>query len=273
MRPRCHLVIVFACAFALPGAMRGQEPAPRATPTSTLAALPQNSPAPVAQRARDASWLRLPSNVAQDEKRIWWEFPKSLAHGQHLMPTLAIAGATAGLIATDPQDAPYFRRTPDFQTFNRTFSGQGTSLATAGFPALFYGIGLLRKDSYAQKTSLLAGEALADSLILSTVLKISTDRLRPSDISPQGNFADTFFEPHHAISSTSFPSGHTIAAFSVATVFAERYRSHRWVPWVAYGAAVLVGFSRITLQAHFPSDVFLGAALGYSVSRFAVLGP
>jgi membrane-associated phospholipid phosphatase len=32
-----------------------------------------------------------------------------------------------------------------------------------------------------------------------------------------------------------------------------------------------IGFSRITLQAHFPADVFLGAALGYSISRFVVL--
>ena len=46
---------------------------------------------------------------------------------------------------------------------------------------------------------------------------------------------------------------------------------HRWVPYVAYGAAALVGFSRMTLSAHFPSDVFMGAALGYSISRFTVL--
>jgi membrane-associated phospholipid phosphatase len=62
-----------------------------------------------------------------------------------------------------------------------------------------------------------------------------------------------------------------MTAFSVATVFAERYRSHRWAPWVAYGLAGLIGFSRVSGQAHFPSDVFLGAALGYSVSHFVVL--
>ena len=67
------------------------------------------------------------------------------------------------------------------------------------------------------------------------------------------------------------PSGHTIAAFSVATVVARRYRNHRWVPYVSYGVAALVGFSRLSLSAHFISDVFVGATLGYSVSRFAVL--
>lgn len=69
-----------------------------------------------------------------------------------------------------------------------------------------------------------------------------------------------------------FPSGHTIAAFSVATVIARRYgKTHRWVPYLAYGLAATIGFSRVTTLAHFPSDVFLGAALDYSVSRFAVL--
>ena len=58
----------------------------------------------------------------------------------------------------------------------------------------------------------------------------------------------------------------------MATVIARRYgKQHRWVPYVSYGLATLVGLSRVTTLAHFPSDVFLGGALGYSVSRFAVL--
>ena len=67
------------------------------------------------------------------------------------------------------------------------------------------------------------------------------------------------------------PSGHAIAAFSVATIVARRYGNHKWVPYASYGVAALVGFSRLTLSAHFVSDVFVGGALGYSVSRFAVL--
>jgi membrane-associated phospholipid phosphatase len=35
--------------------------------------------------------------------------------------------------------------------------------------------------------------------------------------------------------------------------------------------ASLVGFSWLSLSAHFASDVSVGAALGYSISRFAVL--
>ena len=42
---------------------------------------------------------------------------------------------------------------------------------------------------------------------------------------------------------------------------------------MAYGAAALVGFSRISLLSHFPSDMFMGATLGYSITRFVVLNP
>jgi membrane-associated phospholipid phosphatase len=179
------------------------------------------------------------------------------------------------LVALDPHDAPYFRRTDSFSSFNRNLSGRNTELGMAIVPLSFYAIGLARKDPYAQQTSLLAGEAVGDVEILSTVMKIVDRRLRPRDIPPNGDFAHTWFkEPGSALRARGgFPSGHAIAAFSVATVLAERYRGHRWVPWVAYGLASVVGFSRVTLQAHFPSDVFAGAALGYAVSHYVVLRP
>jgi membrane-associated phospholipid phosphatase len=85
--------------------------------------------------------------------------------------------------------------------------------------------------------------------------------------------SDSWFENRGPIvgGSGGFPSGHTIAAFSIATVVSRRYGNHRWVPYAAYGLAALVGFSRLSLSAHFLSDVFVGGALGYSISRFTVL--
>jgi membrane-associated phospholipid phosphatase len=35
----------------------------------------------------------------------------------------------------------------------------------------------------------------------------------------------------------------------------------------------LVGFSRVPLQAHYPSDVFAGAVLGYTIAHYVVLKP
>jgi len=195
------------------------------------------------------------------------------AEGHHLIPTLLIVGATAGLVALDPHDAPYFRRTTSFSGFNNVFSGTNSSTAMIIAPLTMYGAGLLRHDSKMQKTALLAGEAVANSEILTTVMKDIDMRWRPNAIAPNGNFSNTWFQDtsHILLSRGSFPSGHTIAAFSIATVVARRYGNHKWVPYVAYGLAGVVGFSRVTLSAHFVSDVFMGGVLGYSISRFTVL--
>jgi membrane-associated phospholipid phosphatase len=223
---------------------------------------------------RDVSWRTLPRNLLQDQKDIWL-FPLQLAKGRQWLPTLAVTGVTAALIVADPHDTPYFRRTTDFRGFNNAFSGPITATEIAIVPAAFLVVGHFRHDSYAEKTALLAGEAYADSAIVGIAMKIATRRLRPSDIPPSGPFSDTFFRSHVSPSgiNTSFPSSHAAAAFAVATVFAHRYRRHRWVPWVAYGVASVISFSRVTNQAHFPSDVFLGAALGFTISEFAVLRP
>ena len=240
--------------------------------TSPQEAAPRSSA--TAGTEREVSWHTLPRNFLQDQKDVWL-FPMRVAQGRHWLPTLAATGATAGLIAADPHDTPYFRRTPRFESFNDVFSGRNTSAMIAGVPSVFLVVGYFRHDSYAEKTALLAAEAYADSAVVDVVMKMTTRRLRPSDIAPDGNFSDTFFRSHKSFSgtSTSFPSGHAAAAFSIATVFAHRYRQHRWVPWVAYGMASTIGFSRLTTQAHFPSDVFLGAALGYSIAKFDVLRP
>src|SRR5712691_8086565 len=271
---RCWLACCVACmgiAFVCPsvGAQEGSQ---------TVAAdeTPQKSAEQTSRTevAREISWRTLPKNFLQDQKDIWL-FPVQLGKGRHWVPTIAVTGVTAALIAADAHDAPYFRRTPRFEEFNDIFSGRNTAVGMTIVPAAFLVVGHFRHDSYSEQTALLAGEAYANSAIVDIVMKVSTRRLRPSDIAPNGNFSDTFFSSPKALSgiNTSFPSGHAAAAFSIATVFAHRYRRHRWVPWVAYGVAGAISFSRVTTQAHFPSDVFLGAALGFTITEFTVLRP
>jgi len=252
-------ITAILCPFLLIGSLRAQSPA------SSQGQAPAAGSSP-----RNVSWEKLPSNFILDEKEIWL-FPIQLAHGRHLVPTLFVLGTATGLIFADAHDAPYFRRTSSFQTFNRGFSGPITASEIALVPTSFYLAGLIRGDSYSEKTALFAGEAVADNLALNLIMKIASRRLRPSDIAPNGNFSGTFFRSNASVVNGSFPSAHAMAAFSVATVLAERYRGHRWVPWVVYGVAATICFSRITLQSHFPSDVFLGAALSYPIARFVVL--
>jgi len=210
-------------------------------------------------------------NFLHDQKDLWL-FPTKFSHENHWLPTIVVVGVTAGLLAADAHDAPYFRRTSTFNEFNRVFASNIASSEILIAPASFYVVGLLDKDPYARKTGLLAGEALADVTVLSVIIKGVTRQVRPEAIPPYGNFSDTFFNAKGDPFSSGFPSGHTISAFAVATIIASRCgKRHRWVPFVAYGAAAIIGFSRITTQAHFPSDVFVGAALGYAVAQFDVL--
>ena len=68
----------------------------------------------------------------------------------------------------------------------------------------------------------------------------------------------------------AFPSGHTIAIWSVATVIAKQYNNIKVVPPICYGFATIVGISRVTEDTHWISDCILGAALGYSIANLTI---
>jgi membrane-associated phospholipid phosphatase len=245
--------------------------------SSSSAASPASFPLPKPSKEdpggdREVSLRKLPMNFLIDQKNMWL-FPLELGKGHHWLPALFITGGTAVFIATDPQTMPHFRQTTDFHGFNRVFSTTATGAAIAVVPAVFYGVSLLRHDSYDQGSALFAGEAVADDAVLMVVMKAIARRARPSEFPVAGPYNDTFF---HSTSSffgkgTSFPSGHAMMAFSVATVFARRYKEHRWVPYLAYAAASAIAFSRVTTGAHFPADVFVGSALGFVIARYDVL--
>lgn len=223
---------------------------------------------------REVTLRSLPMDFLHNQKDIWL-FPLQLAKGRHLVPALAIVGVTAGLIASDSHSMPYFQsHAQNLDDINDVFDSPITAAEIVAVPASLLVSGYVRHDSYQTSTALLAGEAYADSAIVDLAIKAITRRERPSDIPPGGSFSDTFFNGNKSpLKGSSFPSGHAAAVFSVATVVATRYRHHRWVPLAAYAFATAVSFSRVTTSSHFPSDVFLGAALGYTIARYEVLRP
>jgi membrane-associated phospholipid phosphatase len=223
---------------------------------------------------RETTWRTLPKNFLHDQKDIWL-FPTQLAKGRHWIPALAVVAGTAGLIVSDPHTMPYFiDHATNLDDLNDTFDAYITTGEVIALPASLMVAGYIRHDQYQVSTALLAGQAYADAAVVNLAVKAITRRERPTDIPPGGDFHNTFFNSgKSALHGSSFPSGHATGAFSVATVVAERYGRHRWVPWAVYGMATAISFSRITNGAHFPSDVFLGAAMGYATARYQVLRP
>lgn len=124
--------------------------------------------------------------------------------------------------------------------------------ATALYAFPFY------KPKMQQTTIIWAGSLIMNSIITDE-LKKTFQRHRPETGDPYNSF-DWRKGPRKNL---SFPSAHTSNAFTTATVFASMYRDKKWVPPVAYSLATLVGISRAYKNAHWASDVMVGAGLGY----------
>lgn len=249
---------------------------------SGAAALP-DAPVPGTGNAEDAgafpvqretTWGSVVPDILRDQKDIWLS-PVQLAKGHGWVPTLIMAAGTAGFIESDSHVMPYFRdHQRNLDDVNDVFDQWITMGEIAAVPVGLMAAGTLRHDSYQTTTALLAARAYADSEVLEYAAKLVTRRERPSDVPAGQSFNHTFFKSAvFSGNGSSFPSGHSAGAFCVATVLATRYKNHKWVPWVMYSFATAISLSRITTMGHFPSDVFVGAAMGYSISRFEVLRP
>ncbi len=99
-----------------------------------------------------------------------------------------------------------------------------------------------------------------ESTIVNRTLKAVVGRTRPD---PGGLELGATGVPVRTPTSSSFPSGHTLAAFCAVTVMGQR--GDRGGNALLFTAATLVGVSRLHLRAHHASDVVGGAAIGTAI--------
>jgi membrane-associated phospholipid phosphatase len=135
------------------------------------------------------------------------------------------------------------------QTSNSAYWAPGI----VSFGSLAYG--LIEKDKIAQRHAYETFINLAISSVVLEAVKITVNRERPAEKYPGIIFA------HSSTHGKSFPSGHASLAFATATTLALDYK--KWYIVVpAYLWAGSVGYSRLYLGMHYPSDVLGGAIVG-----------
>lgn len=131
-----------------------------------------------------------------------------------------------------------------------------------------YGVGRLAKWHNVEDLGLHGTEAIALSGATTALLKGLAGRARPN-VAADTNARDFSFGRGFRKGNgyESFPSGHSTAAFAAASAVtseAQRFWPHHsWiVAPLMYSGATLVGLSRMYNNAHWASDVALGAAIG-----------
>jgi len=227
-------------------------------PTNTQ---PAASPTPQAS-ATPSPEKQFFKNILRDQRAfILSPFHLTKDDAKFLLP---LGAATAALIATDRSTSAELIENgahPTRLRISKDISYLGTGYATGGIAATFYLLGRATHNARARETGLLGAEALIDSAIDVEALKTITRRPRPDQ---DGGHAD-FFDGERG---DSFPSGHAISAWSLATIISEEYHKRPLVRVTAYGLATAVSVARYTGRNHFLSDVLVGSALGYGIGHY-----
>jgi len=199
--------------------------------------------------------LNLPQAILHDQIGMWTSPSKArFSDATWLVP---LGGVTAALFATDSEFSRHLSNDPNTLLRYRRISDYGV-YSMAGGAAGMYFMGLVSHNEHERESGFLSGEAAIDSLIAVEALKFATGRERPYQDSGNGRFWK---------GGSSFSSEHSAAAWAIAGIMAHEY-PNPLMQFLSYGMASAVSVSRIGAKEHFPSDVLVGAAIGYLTSEY-----
>jgi membrane-associated phospholipid phosphatase len=204
-------------------------------------------------------------HVAQDE---WGIVTAPLRLRGPNVPMVAAFGlGTTLALATDTDAMAHVGVNPSRERNANKYSNYAGLYGPPAALTLGYFVGSARHNHHLQETTILAEEAMVDSFILNTALGYAIDRQTPTqgdgkgDIWPNGT--KTWPDGQ------SMPSDHSILAWSFAHVVASEYPG-LGTKLAVYSLATSVSAARVVARKHFPSDVFVGGALGYYIGGYVV---
>jgi membrane-associated phospholipid phosphatase len=130
--------------------------------------------------------------------------------------------------------------------------------ATAGTLAATWIYGIKTDNPHAKELGTMELETLVDTFLIYTPMQFIAGRQRPGEGNGHGDFLR-----HHNIN-TSFPGGHAMFTWAMASVAAHEYPK-TWVKVLAYSAAFAVTTGRFLGRDHWASDMLVGSTLGYFI--------
>jgi membrane-associated phospholipid phosphatase len=195
-------------------------------------------------------------NIVLDQEEIFTS--PFHANRDNALEWLVPVAATGGLIAADTHIANAFENSRGQVRWGGRISNIGASYTLIPIVAGSYVYGAWRDNAKAREIGVLGTESLLDTLIVAGVLKEVARRNRPDQTNP-GKFWG---------GGTSFPSGHAIQVWSVASLLAHEYKHKKIVAITAYSLAGIVSASRVAARKHFASDVIAGGSMGWFIGRY-----
>lgn len=201
-----------------------------------------------------------PLNILKDEGAIW-SSPARI-RDRNFGYLLPLGLAVAGAITTDHQAMA------DVVSHNASFNNANTNASNVlvspfiAAPAVLFAAGNFTGSDHARESGILGGEAILDSLVVEQGMKLIFWRERPTVDNAKGKFFQTSVGWD-----SSFPSSHSVIAWSSAAVLAEEYPS-RLNQLGIYTLATGVSLTRVLGQQHFPSDVLVGSAFGWMMGHY-----
>ncbi len=176
----------------------------------------------------------------------------------------------AACLSIDVQVARFFRaeRAPSFVRE----MVQNTEPFGHGVGVVFLLLVASQIDRKRWKSYLSTGVISLGAGLCANLIKLTIGRARPRDLDLASldvlqSFHGWFPYLNGIEASQSFPSGHTTVAFAFAVCLSAL---HPQAKGMFFFLAAFVAFGRVQCGAHFPSDVFAGAALGWTVSILAL---
>jgi len=149
----------------------------------------------------------------------------------------------------------------DHPNWDKTMRITSTSIypVMVAAPATLLLSGYINDDKVMMRNGVKTIAAIGLTVLLTTGLKYSFKRERPFQQYPND------IVKRDDVGGFSFPSGHTSVSFATAT--ALTLSTKKWYVAVpAYLYACFVGYSRMRLGVHFPSDVLGGVVVGIGSS-------